>query len=115
MSDKEILIQAANKYVQDLAEKLFNLRSLASRSIITYVMQNLEEKYGKYIDFFVDKNNNINMSLLGNAVKEELKQRGGYILSMFGQNIKFSEKDIEEFVSIYNNFKNAEVSTKKNS
>lgn len=107
MSDKEILIQAANKYVQDLGAKLFNLNSLASKSIITYIMSNLEEKYSNYIDIFVDKDGNINMSLLGNAVREELKQRGGYVLSIFGQKIKFSEKDVDDFINIYNNYKNA--------
>lgn len=105
MTDKEILIQTIHKYVQDLASKLFNLNSIAAKSVITYVLQNVEEKYGKYIDIFVDKEDNINMTLLGNAFKEELKSRNGLVMSVFNKKIKFTEKDVDELINIYNKFK----------
>lgn len=105
MSDKEILIQSINKYAQDLAEKLFNLNSIAVKSVITYVLQNMEDKYAIYLDLFADKEGNINMSLLGNAFKEELKNRKGFIVSIFGKSIKFTEKDVDDLMTIYSKFK----------
>lgn len=50
MSDKEIVFQAINKYAKDLASNLFHFNSVASQAVITYVVKNMEDKYGKYLD-----------------------------------------------------------------
>lgn len=46
MSDKEIVFQAINKYAKDLASNLFHFNSVASQAVITYVVKNMEDKYG---------------------------------------------------------------------
>ena len=64
MSDKEIVFQAINKYAKDLASNLFHFNSVASQAVITYVVKNMEDKYGKYLDIFTDVHGNINLELL---------------------------------------------------
>lgn len=75
MSDKEIVFQAINKYAKDLASNLFHFNSVASQAVITYVVKNMEDKYGKYLDIFTDVHGNINLELLANAVKAEMKEK----------------------------------------
>lgn len=105
MSDKEILVQAVNKYAKTLASQLLGINSIAGQTAITYVINNLENKYGGYLDIFVNKQGNIDIKVLGEAFKEELKARNGYVMSVFGKHIKFDHKDIEELVSIYHQMK----------
>lgn len=105
MSDKEILVQAVNKYAKTLASQLFGINSIAGQTAITYVINNLDSKYGWYLDIFVNKQGNIDMKILGEALKEELKAKNGYVMSLFGRNIKFDHKDIDELISIFHKFK----------
>lgn len=107
MSDKEILVMSVSRYVKSLASNLFHINSLASQAVINYVINNLEDKYGSYIDLFVDKNGNINIDLLGNAFKDELKSRAenGFVVNIFGKSVVFNEKDIEELVGIFKEYK----------
>lgn len=107
MSDKEILIMSVSKYAKSLASDLFHINSLASQAVINYVIKNMEDKYGQWIDLFIDKNNNINMELLGNAVKEELKNRSenGLVVNIFGKAVMFNDKDIDELINIFKDFK----------
>lgn len=107
MSDKEILILAISKYAKGLASDLFNINSLASQAVINYVIKNMEDKYGKWIDLFIDKNDNINIDLLGEAVKEELKAKSekGLVVDILGRSVVFNGKDVDELISIFNEFK----------
>lgn len=107
MSDKEILVMSVSRYVKSLASDLFHINSLASQAVINYVINNLEDKYGSYIDLFVDKDGNINIDLLGNAFKEELKNRDekGVVVNLFGKALVFNSKDVEELVSIFKEYK----------
>lgn len=68
MSDKEIVFQAINKYAKDLASNLFHFNSVASQAVITYVVKNMEDKYGKYLDIFT-------AILIWNYLPMQLKQR----------------------------------------
>lgn len=106
MSDKEILIMSISKYAKNLASDLFHINSLASQALISYVIKNMEDKYGQYVDLFIDKNGNINIELLGNAFKEELKNREGIIVNIFGKVIMFNEKDVDDLINIFKEFKN---------
>lgn len=106
MSDKEILIMSISKYAKNLASDLFHINSLASQALISYVIKNMEDKYGQYLDLFIDKNGNINIELLGNAFKEELKNREGIIVNIFGKVIMFNEKDVDDLINIFKEFKN---------
>lgn len=106
MSDKEILIMSISKYAKNLASDLFHINSLASQALISYVIKNMEDKYGRYLDLFIDKNGNINIELLGNAFKEELKNREGIIVNIFGKVIIFNEKDVDDLINIFKEFKN---------
>lgn len=105
MSDKEILIMSISKYAKNLASDLFHINSLASQALISYVIKNMEDKYGQYLDLFIDKNGNINIELLGNAFKEELKNREGIIVNIFGKVIMFNEKDVDDLINIFKEFK----------
>ena len=106
MSDKEILIMSISKYAKNLASDLFHINSLASQALISYVIKNMEDKYGRYLDLVIDKNGNINIELLGNAFKEELKNREGIIVNIFGKVIMFNEKDVDDLINIFKEFKN---------
>lgn len=103
MTEQEILVQAVDKYIKGVASKLFNINSIAGQAVITYAVNNMYNKYSMYVDPFVDKDGKINLTLLGNAVKEELKNRNkdGIVFNIFGKNIKFGEADINELIKIF--------------
>lgn len=61
VSDKEILMQAAEKYAKGIASNFFGLSSLPVQTAVTYVIRNWVDM----IDLFVDKNGNINTKILG--------------------------------------------------
>lgn len=102
MSDKEILIQAIEKYATDLISKLFGISSLPSQTLIKYAIRNATDKYGSVLDLFVDKNGKINSDLMMSALKAELKNRGGYTF----MNIRFTENDVDELATIISKFRN---------
>ena len=101
MSDKEILVKAVEQYVKNLASSLFGFNSIPTQAVINYVIKNLNDKYGYLIDLFADKNDNINMNMLGEAVREEIKRRNGFTIGR----VKFTDKDIDDFIALYNDSK----------
>ena len=103
MSDKEIVFQAINKYAKDLASNLFHFNSVASQAVITYVVKNMEDKYGKYLDIFTDVHGNINLELLANAVKAEMKEKSadGFVVNILNK----PEDDVNQLVEIFKTFK----------
>ena len=94
MSDKEILFQAANTFTKNVVKNLFGISSIGTDALITYVVNNA-----------YDKNGYINIEVLGNALKDVIKAKGGYTISVFGKHIKFTDADITEFVDIFNTLK----------
>lgn len=101
MSDKEILVKAVEQYVKNLASSLFGFNSIPTQAVINYVIKNLNDKYGYLIDLFADKNGNINMNMLGEAVREEIKRRNGFTIGR----VKFTDKDVDDFIALYNDSK----------
>lgn len=102
VSDKEILIQAAEKYAKSIAKNLFGFNTLPTQTLITYVIRNWVEKHDGIIDLFVDKDNNINVDLLGDAMRSELQASGGFTIGK----IKFNEKDVDELFKMFKDIKN---------
>ena len=105
MSDKEILFQAANTFTKNVVKNLLGISSIGTDALITYVVNNAYDKYGMYLEPFLDKNGYINIEVLGNALKDVIKAKGGYTMSVFGKHIKFTDADITEFVDIFNTLK----------
>lgn len=101
MSDKEIVFQAINKYAKDLASNLFHFNSVASQAVITYVVK------GKYLDIFTDVHGNINLELLANAVKAEMKEKSadGFVVNILNKPVRFGEDDVNQLVEIFKTFK----------
>lgn len=96
MTDKDILIQSIEKYTTDTVGRLFGITSLPAQTLIRYAVKNAANKYGAVIDLFVDKEGKIDTNLLMNALKSEIKSRGGFTF----MNIKFNESDVDELSSI---------------
>lgn len=90
-----------------VASNLFHLNSVASQAVITYVVKNMEDKYGKYLEIFTDVNGNINVDLLGNAAKAEMKDKypDGYVTNIFGKPVKFNDEDITQLLNLFKQFK----------
>lgn len=107
MSDKELIFQAANTYIKKLVNNLFKINSVGVDALITYVTNNMYDKYEIYLDLFTDKSGNINITLLNNAIKDIIKNQfdNKYIFNIFGKSIKFTQDDIDEFEKIFKNLK----------
>ena len=99
MSDKELIFLAANTFIKNLVYSLFKVNSVGVDALITYVSNNMYDKYEMYLDLFTDKNGNINITLLNNAIKDILKNNfdNKYIFNIFGKSIKFTQDDVDEF------------------
>lgn len=97
VSNKEILCQALESYACNTVEKLFGLSSLPTQTLVKYGIRNMMDKYGDILDFFTDKEGNINVPLLMEAGMSELKARGGFTV----WNIKFTDKDLSEILDIW--------------
>lgn len=110
MSDKEILFQSANTFIKNLISSLFGINSIATDALITYVTNNMYDKYQVYIDLFTDKEGNINITLLNNAVKDIIKNYfdNKLVFNIFGKSIKFTNNDLDEFEKIFKNLKKNE-------
>lgn len=108
MSDKELIFQSANTFVKNIVYKLYGINSIGVEALITYVMNNMYDKYSQYLDLFTDKNGNINIELFGNALKDILKNQydDKYIFNIFGKSIKFTSNDVNDFEKIFKNLKN---------
>lgn len=107
MSDKELIFQAANTYTKNLVSSLFGINTIGTDALITYVVNNSYDKYGKYLDMFTDKNGNVNIDLFGTALRDVMKTKSkdGYVFNMFGKSIAFGEADIDEFERIFKTMK----------
>lgn len=107
ISDKELVFQAANTFTKNLVKSLFGIGTLGTDTLITYVVNNAYDKYGMYLEMFVDKDGNINMDLFGNALRDVMKTRAknGYITTVLGKPLKFGESDISEFEKIFKTLK----------
>lgn len=75
VSDKEILMQAAEKYAKDIASNFFGLSTIPVQTAITYVVRNWVDKHNTLIDLFVDVDGNINTKILGDAAKSVLREK----------------------------------------
>lgn len=69
----------------------------ATQAVVNYVVKNAVDKYGPIIDLFIDKNGNINVDMLGEAAREEIKRMGGFTVGR----IKFTDKDVDELVNTF--------------
>jgi hypothetical protein len=103
MSDKEILIHSFEQYAKGIASNLFGFNSMPAQAVINYVIKNAVDKYEPFIDLFVDKTGNINIDVLAEAARAEIKQRGGVTIGR----IKFTDKDVDELVSTFKSHKKA--------
>ena len=58
---------------------------------------------GKYLEIFTDVNGNINVDLLGNAAKAEMKDKypDGYVTNIFGKPVKFNDEDITQLLNLF--------------
>lgn len=99
VSDKELLIQSLESYTLRTISSLFGLESMATQTLLRYAVRVLSDKYGFLFDIFTDKSGSMNIPLLIDAAKSEIKARGG--VNLWG--IKFTERDIEEINDIYQN------------
>lgn len=97
-NDKEVLTQCVENYAKTIAKQFFGLNTMPTQSLITYVVRNLMNKYGFLIDLFVDKDGKINIDLLGDALRSELKERGGLCIGK----VKFSERDVDDLIRSFN-------------
>lgn len=97
VSDKELLIQSIESYALRTVSSLFGLESMATQTLIRYAVRVMFDKYDALLNLFVDKDGNMNIPLLIDAAKAEIKARGG--VNFWG--IKFTESDIEEINNIY--------------
>lgn len=75
--------------------------------LYTYVVKNMEDKYGKYLDIFTDVHGNINLELLANAVKAEMKEKSadGFVVNILNKPVRFGEDDVNQLVEIFKTFK----------
>ena len=94
--NKDLLVAASEKYVTNTVGNLFGISSLPAQALMRYAVRNIANKYGMIFDIFSDKDGNIDSELLLNAVRAELKNRGGFRF----MNIKFTETDVDEFKNI---------------
>lgn len=83
------------------------MNTIGTDALITYVVNNMEDKYGMYLEPFLDKGGNINIDLFGNALRDVMKARAkdGYVVKLFGKPVKFGEADIDEFERIFKTLK----------
>lgn len=101
ISDKELLTQSLEKYVTKTVDSLFGISSLPAQTLLRYGVRNLMDKYSAVLDIFTTKEGTINLPLVIDAVKSEVRARGGLQI----WNIKFTDRDFEEILVIYNELK----------
>lgn len=101
ISDKELLTQSLEKYVTKTVDSLFGISSLPAQTLLRYGVRNIMDKYGAILDVFTTKEGIINVPLMIDAIKSEVKARGG--LQFW--NVKFTDRDFEEILTIYNELK----------
>lgn len=83
------------------ASNFFGFSTLPAQTVVTYVVRNWVDKHNGMIDLFVDKDGNINAPLIADALKSELKARGGFTIGR----VKFSDSDVDELLTAFNQAK----------
>lgn len=89
------------KYIKGIASNFFGFSTLPAQTVVTYVVRNWVDKHNGMIDLFVDKDGNINAPLIADALKSELKARGGFTIGR----VKFSDSDVDELLTAFNQAK----------
>ena len=105
VTDKELLVQALETYVTKTVGTLFGITSLPAQALMRYGVRNVADKYGFLLDMFTASDGTINVPLMIDAVKSEVKSRGGVKI----WNIKLTESDFEEMLTIYNELRSNNV------
>lgn len=90
-----------DKYIKGIASNFFGFSTLPAQTVVTYVVRNWVDKHNGMIDLFVDKDGNINAPLIADALKSELKARGGFTIGR----VKFSDSDVDELLTAFNQAK----------
>lgn len=98
---EELSIQVVEKYIKGIASNFFGFSTLPAQTVVTYVVRNWVDKHNGMIDLFVDKDGNINAPLIADALKSELKARGGFTIGR----VKFSDSDVDELLTAFNQAK----------
>lgn len=101
ISDKELLTQSLEKYITKTVDSLFGISSLPAQTLLRYGVRNVVDKYSAVLDIFTTKEGTINIPLVIDALRSEVKARGG--LQFW--NIKFTDRDVDEILAIYNDLK----------
>lgn len=101
ISDKELLTQSLEKYVTKTVESLFGFSSLPAQTLLRYGVRNIVDKYETLLDIFTTKDGTINVPLVIEALKSEVRARGGIQV----WNIRITDRDFEEILLIYNDLK----------
>lgn len=65
-----------------MVSNLFGINTIGTDALITYVVNNMEDKYGMYLEPFLDKGGNINIDLFGNALRDVMKTRAKMDMSL---------------------------------
>ena len=97
VSDRELLIQSLESYVTKTVGSLFGISSLPAQALMRYGVRNMADKYSFLLDMFTTSEGSINVPLMIDAVKSEIKARGGIKI----WNIKITETDFEEILNTY--------------
>ena len=103
MSDIDLLFQAANTFIKKIVNDLFGISTIGTDTLITYILNNAKDKYSVYLDILTDKNGNINIDILDKALTDTVKTRGN--IKIFGNYIKFTEKDVSDFINMFKQLK----------
>lgn len=104
---KDILVAAVERYVTNTASSLFGISSIPAQALMKYAVRNIADKYSMVFDLFSNKNGLIESDLLINALRAEVKTRGGVKF----MNIRFTEADIDEFRNILTQINGQQSST----
>ena len=97
VSDRELLIQSLESYVTKTVGSLFGISSLPAQALMKYGVRNMADKYSFILEIFTTSEGSINVPLMIDAVKSEIKARGGIKI----WNIKITETDFEEILNTY--------------
>ena len=78
-------------------------KSTYEAGFMAFLGNKFSQEYGKYLEIFTDVNGNINVDLLGNAAKAEMKDKylDGYVTNIFGKPVKFNDEDITQLLNLF--------------
>lgn len=103
MSDIDLLFQAANTFIKKIVNDLLGISSIGTDTLITYILNNVKDKYSVYLNILTDKEGNINIDILDKALTDTIKTKG--TIQIFGKYIKFTEKDVSDFINMFKQLK----------